>query len=102
MLQSLTIPTGERVSIGWVEAGGAGWDGAQSLPRIVTLDEHGLVYSPLPALTALHESYHFARHHAIEAGATEALPEISAFGGVIATACKRIFLTGLRCSHRVA
>ena len=81
--QSLTIPTGERVSIGWVEAGGPGWDGADSLPRVVTLDQHGLRYTPLPALASLHEAYHFLRHHDIAAGVTEALPEISAFGAAL-------------------
>eukprot|EP01051_Picozoa_sp_SAG22_P001944 SAG22_NODE_82_length_21749_cov_10.719769_1_plen_626_part_00 len=81
--QSLTIPTGERVSIGWVEAGGPGWDGAQSLPRVVTLDRHGLLYTPLPALASLHKKYHFAHHHTIAAGATQAMPEVSAFGAAL-------------------
>jgi sucrose-6-phosphate hydrolase SacC (GH32 family) len=60
---SLTTPDSERVSIGWIGAAGKGWDGAQSLPRVITLDSHGLSYTPLPALDTLHENYHFFRHH---------------------------------------
>ena len=79
--QSLTTPDGDRVSIGWVSAGGDGWDGAQSLPRVITLDAQGLLYSPLAALSSLHDKYHFWRHHTVAAGTTEKLEEISAFGG---------------------
>jgi sucrose-6-phosphate hydrolase SacC (GH32 family) len=79
--QSLTTPEGDRVSIAWVSSGGDGWDGAQSLPRVVTLDGSGVAYKPIPALASLHGDYHYWRHHTIDAGTTEALPDISAFGG---------------------
>ena len=79
--QSLTTPEGDRVSIAWIGASGAGWDGAQSLPRVITLDSHGLAYKPLPALATLHDDYHFWRHHAMPAGTSQPLEEISKFGG---------------------
>ena len=47
------------------------------------LDRDGLQYTPLPALASLHQDYHFARHHSIAGGATEALPEVSAFGSAL-------------------
>lgn len=78
--QSLTTPDGSRVSIGWVQAGGDGWDGAQSLPRIVTLDTYGVAYAPLSGLSLLHQDYHFDHHLTIAAGDVAALPALSSFG----------------------
>jgi hypothetical protein len=74
--QSLTTATGDRVSLGWIGIGGDGWDGAQSLPRVITKDQHGLAYAPLPALASLHTGYRFWRHHALPVGLTP-LPDIS-------------------------
>lgn len=93
--QSLTTPSGTRVSLGWIQAGGDGWDGAQSLPRVVSLDTFGVAYSSLPALASLHLDYRFAHHLTIAAGATEALPEISGFGSSLHMIVKSDGSTGL-------
>eukprot|EP00656_Telonema_subtile_P007964 TRINITY_DN13743_c0_g1_i1.p1 TRINITY_DN13743_c0_g1~~TRINITY_DN13743_c0_g1_i1.p1 ORF type:complete len:632 (-),score=111.27 TRINITY_DN13743_c0_g1_i1:91-1986(-) len=78
--QSLTTPTGSRVSIGWVPLSGDGWDGAQSLPRVITVDNSGLLYTPLDAVQTLHLDYHFWRDHRLQNSTVEALDDISLFG----------------------
>ena len=79
--QSLDTADNQRVSIGWIRVAGLGWDGAQSLPRVVTMDHAGLVYAPLQALETLHRDYRFWRHHIIQAGTTVSLSDVSVFGG---------------------
>lgn len=88
--QSLTTPDGSRVSIGWVEATGDGWDGAQSLPRVVTLDRFGVAYSPLAGLSVLHRDYHFDRHLTLSAGKIAELPALSSFGASLHVAIELI------------
>ena len=78
--QSLWQPDSERVSIGWLRAEGDGWGGVQSLARVVTLDESGLRYSPLPDLGSLHEDYQFWRAHSLEPDVATPLPALSQFG----------------------
>ena len=82
--QSLTTPDGSRVSFGWIEISlpGADWDGAQSLPRRVTGDSHGLIYTPLPALEDLHSDYHFLRSEPLAGGGpSTALTAVSGWEG---------------------
>jgi hypothetical protein len=62
--QSLTTVEGYRVSFGWIGlnlGAAAGWDGAQTLPRKITADSYGLVFTPLEALETLHSDFHFLR-----------------------------------------
>lgn len=88
--QSLTIPDGSRVSMGWVEATGDGWDGAQSLPRVVTLDRFGVAYAPLSGLYMLHQDYHFDHHLTMTAGNITELPGLSSFGASMHVAIELI------------
>ena len=70
--QSLTAADdGSRVSFGWIRLSipGADWDGAQTLGRVVTADEFGLVYTPLPALATLHSDFQFLRNQPVVAAA---------------------------------
>ena len=73
--QSLTTPDGRRASIGWLGVGptGANWTGAQSLPRVITRDASGLVYSPLPELAKLGGNPLMGRRVALGAGSNYSL-----------------------------
>ena len=79
--QSLTTPNHTRVSFGWVQIHGDGWDGAQTLPRVVDADAYGLRYAPLPTLDSLHSDFHFEHQHSM--GPTDPptlFPDVSQFG----------------------
>jgi hypothetical protein len=54
--QSLSDHMGRRVQLGWVQASGDGWDGAQSLPRQISASADGskLLFAPLPEVWDLH------------------------------------------------
>jgi hypothetical protein len=69
--QSMYDEFNRRVQFGWISVGGAGWDGAQSLPRTIELSETAqkLTFNAHPAVWTLHGARADVTSTVVRAGA---------------------------------